>query len=244
MKIGVSPPILKDSDPEFDRHWRSFEATIQSQTFNGRKVKPMDFLTIYRKCLPQGSIRARVYDTNLERAKKQGRIPDDAEAVTEKIALSSAGQCKDTKLRVHERLEREFSELKMTGSHSEFRSRWEQKLYELEDADMIMANANDDLRRKYLAKLPDELRSVTMQRQWALDGGDSVRKSSTWEDVAKAVEIELSTRVDIKAPSDSTLVCREFPDTVNALEGTMISKICKQTEHHKEMSPPKAAQTR
>ena len=100
----------------------------------------MDFLTIYRKCLPQGSVRARVYDTNLERAKKQGRIPDQAEAVTEEIRLKLRDLIKDTRFRMHERLEREFSELRMTGSHVEFRSLWEQKLYELEDADMSLVS--------------------------------------------------------------------------------------------------------
>ena len=61
-----------------------------------------------------------------------------------------------------------------------------------------------EMHRKYLSKLSIDLRRAVLRRAWELDGEDSLpRKPQTREEVAYAVESELASRADVKAPSDS-----------------------------------------
>ena len=75
----------------------------------------------------------------------------------------------------------------------------------MEDAEIEMNRQT--LYRKYLAKLNDDLRSTVMSNAWPLDGPDKAyRKAKSWEEVAEAVELELESRADAKAPKDSLLM--------------------------------------
>ena len=78
---------------------------------------------------------------------------------------------------------------------------FEQKIDEMEDAKCCPDP--DTLHRQYLSKISDDLQSVVMAKTWNLDGeSEPMRKARTWEEVAEAVEMELETRADVKAPKD------------------------------------------
>eukprot|EP00969_Alexandrium_andersonii_P272967 12065198-Alexandrium_andersonii.AAC.1 len=43
-------------------------------------VRPLDVLTVFKKTLPAGSIRLRTYETFIDRARRQGRLPLNAKS--------------------------------------------------------------------------------------------------------------------------------------------------------------------
>eukprot|EP00969_Alexandrium_andersonii_P016802 736348-Alexandrium_andersonii.AAC.1 len=59
-------PVIKDSDPDFDKHWRNFQPIIDCHSFGRRGVRPLDALTVFKKTLPAGSIRLRTYETFID----------------------------------------------------------------------------------------------------------------------------------------------------------------------------------
>ena len=50
-----------------------------------QKTRPIDRLIAYRQCLPEGSVRRRIYELQIQRALKQARLPEEGEAVMEEI---------------------------------------------------------------------------------------------------------------------------------------------------------------
>ena len=88
-------------------------------------------LTVFRKTLPVGSIRLRAYDTHVDRARRKGRLPDDAAAVLEELQVKLRRCIRETPDQKCFRLADEFRTLSMgrgssQGSHSEFHSKWEE----------------------------------------------------------------------------------------------------------------------
>eukprot|EP00969_Alexandrium_andersonii_P199714 8821164-Alexandrium_andersonii.AAC.1 len=73
-------PVIKDSDPDVDKHRRNFQSIIDCHSFGRRGVRPLDVLTAFKKTLPAGSIRLRTCETFIDRARRQGRLPLDAKA--------------------------------------------------------------------------------------------------------------------------------------------------------------------
>ena len=58
-----------------------------------------------------------------------------------------------------------------------------------------------ELKELYLEKLKPELREAVMKNTWPFEGEEEVyRKPRTWQEVGMAVEWELTTRAEIKAP--------------------------------------------
>ena len=75
---------------------------------------------------------------------------------------------------------------------------WEEKLDDMEAAELQRLD-QETLYRRYLGKLPQELKVAVTSRVWPLDGDDQpARKCRTWEDVAAAVDAELETRIDTR----------------------------------------------
>ncbi len=94
--------------------------------------------------------------------------------------------------------------------HAEFRSYFEAKLDEMEDASLDVVHSSATLRRKYLSKLNKDLRGAVLGKMWPLDGMESAsRKPNTWEEVAQAVELELEGRADAKAPLEAINVASD-----------------------------------
>ena len=60
-------PVLKDSDTDFDRHWRQFESIIDCHAYGRKAVRPYDVLVVFRKTLAPGSARLSMFNTGRAR---------------------------------------------------------------------------------------------------------------------------------------------------------------------------------
>ena len=85
IKFEKNVPILKDSDADFETHWRQFQSLLDCYSFGRTAVRPIDALNYYRLALPQGSTRALIYDTIFKQAMIDGRLPNDAQGVFDEI---------------------------------------------------------------------------------------------------------------------------------------------------------------
>ena len=86
----TSRPLIKDTDPDLDRHLGEYQSTIDCHIFGRRDVRHYDVLTVFRKALAPGSVRLRVYGTAITRARKHGRLPHKAKGVFDDRARRSA----------------------------------------------------------------------------------------------------------------------------------------------------------
>ena len=87
FEFKQSLPVIKDSDFDFERHVREFQSILDCHTFGRRGIRPYDQLTVFRKTLPAGSVRLKVYDTAVKRARKAGKLPHDAKDVYDDIIV-------------------------------------------------------------------------------------------------------------------------------------------------------------
>ena len=116
------------------------------------------------------------------------------------------------------------------------------------------------LYRQYLSKVTDDLRQAVLSKTWLLDGEEApARKPATWEEVADAIDFELESRADAKAPKD---MLRGTTETGGGYEpqrtgvggqqkgykgtgkGTLQCIFCLRTDHLVDLCPYKAAQSR
>ena len=101
----------------------------------------------------------------------------------------------------------------------------------------------DILFRRYLSKLPLDLKNAAMSHSWPLDGEDNPhRKCKTWQDVADAVDMELDTRLDTRA-------LLAHPGSVYAVHeggGGETVQVCQhcQGTHHTVLCAARAAAVR
>ena len=148
----------------------------------------------------------RIYDTIMDRAQKRGIVTTKAKEVLDEIRERMKGDIRETLFQRQIRLEREFAALSMQNrSHSDFRSLFEQKVDQMEDAQMEFSK--DYYFRQFTTKLTDEIRMAVMCRDWPLVSDGTVhRKPSTWEEVAICVTMVLEYRTDTKAPKDTVNV--------------------------------------
>ena len=112
---------------------------------------------------------------------------------------------RESEFQRQDRIDREFEALEQgRKSFSEFRSLWEEKLAEMQFNNLQQASCEGTLYRKFLGKITHDLRNAVLTRTWQLDEDPSVppRKPKTWEEVADAIEQELATRADVKAPTE------------------------------------------
>ena len=107
---------------------------MELQAYGRNGLRPLDLLYGYRRAFNTGSIRLRTYNLIVDRAIKQGRIPEDARAVLEEVKVRIRDDIRETTMQSQTRLEAEFEALTMGGrSHSEFRSLFEEKVDEREE---------------------------------------------------------------------------------------------------------------
>ena len=88
-------PQLLDSNPDFDGHFRKFTSIIDCHAYQRGSVRPMDVLTVYRRSLPENSVRLKMYETQVARAQRKGRLPHEAAAVMEEIKKKLAEAFKE-----------------------------------------------------------------------------------------------------------------------------------------------------
>ena len=158
-------------------------------------------LQVFRRTLAPGSTRLKVYDTTVSRARKKLRLPHEAKEVFDEVVAKLKRTIRETAMERKERAEKAFDDLSMGRlPHSAFRAEWEYCLDELEDAG-VDSMSEDTLYRRYLRKLPNELRSAVLKQVFPLDEAGPPRKPRTWEEMADCVEMELETRADTKAAS-------------------------------------------
>ena len=75
IKFEQTLPVLKDNDPDFERHWHNAQSIIDCHAFGRRGVRPLDVLVVFKRTLPAGSIRLRPYATFIDRAHRMGASP-------------------------------------------------------------------------------------------------------------------------------------------------------------------------
>ena len=63
LEFKQSLPIFKDTDTDFDRHYRHFQSIVDCRSVSRGVITPLEVLTLYRKLLPVGSTRERAYTT-------------------------------------------------------------------------------------------------------------------------------------------------------------------------------------
>ena len=91
FKFEQSLPVIRDSDYDFERHVREFQSILDCHSFGRRGIRPYDQLTVFRKTLPSGSVRLKVYDTAIKRARKAGKLPHEAKEVYDGIIAKLRG---------------------------------------------------------------------------------------------------------------------------------------------------------
>ena len=96
-------PQLNDSDVDFDKHWMQFQSILDCHSFGRKGVRPMDVLLVYRKCLPIGSARLRIFNTMFARAMKRGRLPDQAREVMDEIRTKLQRDIRETFIQKQDR---------------------------------------------------------------------------------------------------------------------------------------------
>ena len=104
FKFEQSLPVIKDTDYDFDRHVREFQSILDCHTFGRRGIRPYDQLTVFRKTLPSGSVRLKVYDTAVKRARNAGKLPHDAKEVYDGIITKLRSVIRVTKMQKQERV--------------------------------------------------------------------------------------------------------------------------------------------
>merc|ERR1712242_297076 len=240
FKFEQSLPVIKDSDYDFERRVREFQSILDCHSFGRRGIRPYDQLTLFRKTLPSGSVRLKVYDTAIKRARKAGKLPHEAREVYEGILIKLRGVIRETRMQKQERVEREFHDLLMGRlPHSTFRAEWEYMLDEMEEAGVDMPT-QDTLFRRYLSKVTPEFRSLVLGRAFSLDGEERPpRKPKTWEEVAECIELELESRADARAPTDNV---HSFGPPVGPSRVTCSH--CQRHDHFTEYCPKAAADRR
>ena len=50
-----------------------FQSIMDCHAYGRKEVRPLDVLVVYRKALAEGSVRLRIYDTLVRRARRSGR---------------------------------------------------------------------------------------------------------------------------------------------------------------------------
>jgi len=98
--------VIKDSDTDLDRHIREYQSILDCHTIGKKGVRPYDMLTVFRKTLAAGGTRLKVYDTAVQRARKQGRLPLEAKEVYDEIIAKLRGANPETKMQRQERVEK------------------------------------------------------------------------------------------------------------------------------------------
>ena len=135
----------KDTDTNFENHLLLFNNAVDCHLIGsgGHRVKmmPIEVLTWYGQCFKPGSIRARTYETAMRKARRAGRLPQDAEAVLKEIQADLGGILQETEIQMHTRLDTEYERLEQGAlEFQDFKARFEAKIQDMEEANMSIVN--------------------------------------------------------------------------------------------------------
>ena len=193
------PPVIKDEDPDLDRHDREFDNMVSCFSVGGkRNLRPIDIWHMYESSFPDGSTRRKVYKNCDRVAQAAGRLPDEAAAVLQECRAELRTYIWETQLQKETRVEREFEVLEQgCMSHADFRALFASKLQDMKEANLDMPT-DAALYRKYLTKLAPELRTRVLSKEWKIDGPDKpARNPKSHREVAIAVGLCLEEKADI-----------------------------------------------
>ena len=138
LKIDQTLPLLKDSDSDFEGHWRQFQSVLECYGKCGAQLSSYETLIMYRRGLPNGSIRIRTFDNELKKARNRNRLPDDVANVSLEFWGKLAELLKESDFQRKGRLDKEMAELHMgKKTHSEFRIAWEELTEHMRQAEML-----------------------------------------------------------------------------------------------------------
>ena len=177
---------------------------IATMSYGGRPPRKIDKLHMYRRGFRDGSVRKGVYEHEMRKAVLAQRDQNEPLEVLAEIQAKLREYLWETSMTRQSRLDAEFDRLQQ-GSirHSEFKLAWEKQLQSMKEAAMEIPG-KETLYRKYLAKLNPSYRTPLMQKDWRLDGPDlPARRFTTWQEIAKAVNLMLEERQDIQASSST-----------------------------------------
>ena len=78
LKMDQTMPTLKDSDVDFENHWRQFTSIMDMHSFGKRNVRRIDQLVAFGVSLQAGGTRRRIYDKAMKEAQHEKRLPEKA----------------------------------------------------------------------------------------------------------------------------------------------------------------------
>ena len=108
LEFKQTLPVIKDCDTDFYRHWRNSKSILDCHSFGRKSVRPYDILVLLKKILPAGSSRLPVYNNIVDKARKQGSLPDDSNAVPEELRGRLTKVIRKTSLLRQDRFDKEF----------------------------------------------------------------------------------------------------------------------------------------
>ena len=246
LDFKIRLPVIKDSDSDFDSFWARLKSVVAAHAVNhSKKMGPLEMFQLLKNCFPTGSVRAQIYETADKRAVVEQRLPQDAELVLEEVYLELKDAIFETDFQRKDRLEKEWAKLVMTRTttHAAFKADWNARLQELIQYKVVCLTDSctpDKLYRDYLSKITSNLRDAVMGKVWELDRGKDLppRKPKTWQEVARAVDLEISSRADARAPLDHINLMDEAGSGTPALgQPVLRCKHCNRTGHPTEICP-------
>ena len=154
LEFTQSLPVIEDSDLDLEKHLRDFRGIVDCyQLMRNEGIRPYDLLVVFKTTLAAGSTRLKIYDNEVNKASKAGRLPEQALEFYKEIVAKLRNTIRESKLQRETRVENEFNALAMSQlPHSAFLAEWERMLIELDDAGITILD-EATLYRRYLQKL-------------------------------------------------------------------------------------------
>ena len=193
-------PHIRDDDPDLDRYDFEFDCAIECYSYGGRPLRDIDKLWMYKGGFKDGGTRAKVYNNEIRRANRTGRLPKEAGEVLVLIRAELRTYVYETNMQKRIRLDKQYQKSEQGGlSHANFRAMFDTLLQDMEESGMDMPTV-ETLHRNYLTRLNSELRIRVMSKEWKIDGPNKpTRPTATYKDIAVACGLCLEERADIYA---------------------------------------------
>lgn len=156
--------VLKDSGPDMDRQIKEFQTMLGCHAFGRKGVRPVGMLNLFRKTLPVGATRLKVYDTYLRKVWKGGLIglmPHDAQAVYEGVLAKLRTVVRETAMQRQGRVEKAFEDFSVGRmSHLTFQAERAHLLVEMERTRIDPLSETMRFRRHLSKMSPDLKRAI------------------------------------------------------------------------------------
>lgn len=193
--------VLKDSDPDIDRHIKHIQSILDCHAFGRKGVQPVGLLNLLRNTPAVGGARLKVYDTYLRKAWNDGLMSHDARAVYEGVLAKLRSAVGETAMQRHRRVEKAFDNVSMGHMClSTFGAEWDKLLVEMQDGRLDPLSENM-LFRRYLCKISPDLQHAVLSRASVLGpSGPPRHPCACEEEVALRIDMELDMRIDAREP--------------------------------------------